>query len=54
MKKEAPKQAVKAKTRRPAIGGRNTPKNVNKAFRTHGKGAIVRAAINGGRGYVAE
>ena len=54
MKKEAPKKVEKTKTRRPVIRGRNTPKNVHKAFRSHGNGAIVRAAINGGRGYVAE
>lgn len=54
MKKEAPKKVEKTKTRRPVIRGRNTPKNVHKAFRSHGNHEIIASALEQdryGRGY---
>lgn len=58
MKKDTPnsKQSPASKTRRPIIRGRNTPKNVHKAFRSHGNHSIVASAIDydhNGHGYVS-
>lgn len=57
MKKEQPKQSTASTTRRPVIRGRNTPKNVHKAFRSHGNHAIIASALEQdryGRGYESD
>lgn len=52
MSRKENENVAKSEGRRPAIRGRNTPKDVHKAFRSHGNGVVVKAALeHDRRGY---